>query len=59
VAGRLLARARTPDDLGRLQRATLVPLELGLIERTEIDRLTADQVLELGAAVVDNFHTDR
>jgi hypothetical protein len=59
VAGHLLALARTPEDLGRLQRATLVPLELGLIARTRIGHLTADQVLELGAEAVDSFHADR
>jgi hypothetical protein len=59
VAGHLLARGRTPEDLGRLQRATLVPLELGLIERTKIDRLTADEVLELAAEAVDSFHPGR
>lgn len=59
VAGHLLARARTPDDLGRLQRATLVPLELQLVARTKAERLTADRVLELGAAAVDSFHPGR
>jgi hypothetical protein len=56
VAGHLLARARTPEDLGPLQRATLVPLELGLIERTKAERLTADEVLELAAEAVDSLH---
>jgi hypothetical protein len=56
VAGHLLALAGTPDDLGRLQRATLVPLELRLVERTKVDQLTADEVLELGADAVDSFH---
>ena len=59
VAGHLLALARTPEDLGRVQRAALVPLELGLIERTQIDQLTADQVLELGAKAVDSFYPGR
>ena len=43
VAAHLLARARTPGDLGRLQCAALVPLELVLIERAKVERLTADQ----------------
>ena len=59
VAGHVLALARTPEDLGHLQRAALVPLELGLIERTKIDQLTADQVLELGAKAVDSFYPGR
>jgi hypothetical protein len=59
VAAHLLARARTPDDLGRLQRAALVPLELVLIERTKIEQLTADQVLQLGAEAVDSFYPGR
>lgn len=56
VAAHLLARARTPDDLGRLQRAALVPLELVLIELTKIDPLTADEVLQLGAEAVDSYY---
>jgi hypothetical protein len=59
VAGRLLARARTPEDLGRVQGATLVPLELGLIERSKIDRLTPEQVLEAGAEALDSFQLGR
>jgi hypothetical protein len=59
VAGHLLALARTPEDLGRLQRAALVPLELELIERTKIEQLTADQVLELAARAVDSFSPGR
>src|ERR671918_515472 len=45
AAGHLLARAHTPEELRHVQRATLVPLELVLIEQTKIERLTADQVL--------------
>jgi hypothetical protein len=59
VTGHLLARARTPEDLGPLQRAALVPLELGLIEQTKVERLTADEILELGAEAVDSFHPGR
>jgi hypothetical protein len=35
-----------------------VILELVLIEQTKIERLTADQVLELGAEAVDSFRSD-
>jgi hypothetical protein len=59
VAGHLLAVARTPEDLGGLQRAALVPLELGLIERSKINQLTANEVLELGAKAVDSFYPGR
>lgn len=56
VAGHLLARAATPEQLTRVQQAALVPVELLLIERSKIDRLTADQVLEAGAEALDTFH---
>ena len=59
MAGRLLALATTPDDLRVLQQATLVPLELGLIERCKVERFTADPVLELGEEAVDSFHERR
>jgi hypothetical protein len=58
VAGHMLARARTPEELEHVQRATLVPLELMLIERTKTERLSADEVLQLGAEAVDSFHSD-
>lgn len=56
VAGHLLARAKTPEDLARIQSAALVPVELSLIERSKIVRLTAEQVLEAGAEALDTFH---
>jgi hypothetical protein len=59
VAGHLLATARTPEDLGRVQRATLVPLELGLIERSKFERLTPEQVLDAGAEALDSFRPGR
>jgi hypothetical protein len=59
VAGHLLAAARTPEDLGRIQRATLVPLELALIERSKIDQLTPEQVLDAGAEALDSFRSGR
>ena len=61
MAGHLLARARTPEDLGRLQARldARAPAVLGFIARTKIDNLTADQVLELGVEAVDSFHADR
>jgi hypothetical protein len=59
VAGDLLAAARTPEDLGRTQRATLVPLELALIERSKIERLTPEQVLNESAEALDSFRSGR
>jgi hypothetical protein len=59
VAGHLLARARTAEELTHVQRAKLVPLELVLIEQTRFQRLTAEEVLELGAEAVNSFRSDR
>lgn len=59
VAGHLLAKASSPDELARVQQATLIPVELGLIERAKVVRLTAEQVLEAGAEAVDTFHPGR
>jgi hypothetical protein len=58
VAGHLLARARTGKELEHLQSATLVPLELVLIEQTKFRRITPDDVLELGAEAVEGFRSD-
>jgi hypothetical protein len=46
VAGHLLARAPTADELRRLQLRALIPVELRLIERSKVDHLLADQALE-------------
>lgn len=54
IAAHLLARAPTPEALGRVQREVLVPLELGLIARWEPERLGLDEVL---AAAVDALRT--
>jgi hypothetical protein len=56
VAGHLLAKATTAEDLARVQRAALVPVELKLIERSKLHRLTAEQVLEAGSEALDSFH---
>ena len=56
VAGHLLARAATPEQLTHVQQTALVPVELLLIERSKTDRLTADQVLETGAEALDTLH---
>jgi hypothetical protein len=50
------AHARRPAAApGRGARA----LELGVIERTKVDTLTADQVLGLAVEAVDSFHSGR
>lgn len=59
VAGHLLATTGSADDLWRVQRATLVPLELSLIGRTRLERLTAEQVLEAGAEALEGFRPGR
>jgi hypothetical protein len=53
VAGHLLARAATPDRLRQLQLEVLVPVEMRLIDRSKVDRVTADEVLEAGADALD------
>jgi hypothetical protein len=58
VAGHLLARARTAEELEHVQRTALVPLELVLIEQTKFRRITPDDVLELGAEAVEGFRSD-
>ncbi|HET6951670.1 MAG TPA: hypothetical protein VFI47_14910 [Acidimicrobiales bacterium] len=53
MAGHLLARAATADELRAIQLLSLVPVELRLLERGKVDRITADQVLEAGAEALD------
>lgn len=55
IAGHLLAAAPTPEDLRRLQQASLVPLELDLIDRGAVDRLTADLVMAAASDALDAF----
>lgn len=59
IAANLLARAPTPEELVRIQRTTLIPVELRLIERSKVGRITAEQVLEAGAEAVGTFRSDR
>lgn len=59
VAGHLLATTGSSDDLRRIQRATLIPLELRLIERTKVERVTAEKVLEAGIEALDGFRPGR
>jgi hypothetical protein len=59
VAGHLLAKATTAEDLARVQHAALVPLELRVIERSKLHRLTAEQVLEAGSKALDSFRFGR
>lgn len=54
VAGRLLARARTPEDLAAIQREALVPVELALIELAKVERLTPEAAVEAAAEVLDS-----
>ncbi len=59
IAGQLLAQAATPEELVRIQRRVLIPLELQLIERAKQGNLTPEQVLEAGAEALDTFRSDR
>jgi hypothetical protein len=53
VAGHLLARAANPGRLREIQLEVLVPVEMRLIDRSKVDRLTADEVLEAGDEALD------
>jgi hypothetical protein len=59
IAGNLLARATTPAALATIQGTTLMPLELRLIERSKVEKLTIDQVFEAGAEALETFRSDR
>ncbi len=58
MAGNLLARVSTPEALATIQGTTLMPLELRLIERSKVEKLTVDEVLEAGAEALDTFRSD-
>lgn len=58
VAGGLLARAGTADELSTTQRTVLIPLELRLIERARTTSFTPEQVLEAGVEALDAASTD-
>lgn len=52
VVQQVLATAASSDDLARLQRRVLVPLELHLVERSKATTLTLDEVLTTTTAAV-------
>jgi hypothetical protein len=56
LAARILAQAPTPEALTRLQNTVLVPVELGLIERSRIDRPGADEILDAALEALDTYH---
>lgn len=56
AAAQIMIRAPTAERLAGLQRSTLVPLELDLVERARLDRLTAEQVLDAAVAALDTYH---
>lgn len=45
LASRLLARGARSDEITRIQRTVLVPLELRLIERSEVETVTLRQAV--------------
>ncbi|HEX6425668.1 MAG TPA: hypothetical protein VFZ79_19420 [Acidimicrobiales bacterium] len=57
AAAQFLARAGTPAQLLDLQRSTLVPLELDLVERARRERLTPEQVLDAAVDALDSYHS--
>ena len=55
----LLARAPSAEALAEVQRTTLVPLELGLIDRCRAYGMTAEQVLASAAGALRSCRPDR
>lgn len=53
LAAQLLARTADAGELLALQLASLVPLELALVERVKTERLDAEQVLAMSAEAVE------
>jgi hypothetical protein len=54
LACRLLARSAVPDEITRIQQAVLVPLELWLIERSEVETVTLRQAVRGACDVLDH-----
>jgi hypothetical protein len=53
LARRLLARGAAPDEITRIQQVVLVPLELALIERSEVETVTLRQVVRGACDALD------
>jgi hypothetical protein len=53
LACRLLARGTVPEEITRIQQAVLVPLELALIERSEVETVTLRQVVRSACDALD------
>lgn len=53
LASSLLARAATPDEVERLQRALLVPLELWSIRRSQARVVTSREVLDAACELLE------
>lgn len=56
VVHQVLATASSPDDLARLQRRVLVPLETDLIERSKVGKVTLTDVVAATTAALANSH---
>lgn len=54
LAARLLVRATTPDAIAQVQQTVLVPLEMQLIVRSEVETVTLRQVLSAASDALDD-----
>jgi hypothetical protein len=59
VATRVLERALDPDEIRRVQRDVLVPLELDLVARSDDAPVTFAQVTAAALDALDRHHLDR
>jgi hypothetical protein len=58
LACRLLACGAVPDEITRIQQAVLVPLELWLIERSEVETVTLRQAVRSACDALDHGGSD-
>ena len=54
LAACLLARGAAPDDITQVQQRVLVPLELRLIEHSEVETVTLRQAIRAACDVLDD-----
>jgi hypothetical protein len=54
LACRLLARGAVPEEITRIQQTVLVPLELWLIERSEVETVTLRQAVRGACDALDH-----
>ena len=54
LAAGLLTRGTTPDEITQIQQTVLVPLELRLIERSEVETVTLRQAIRAASEALNN-----